>query len=109
VHTPLGYSDTDPTVSWAGDRVAVRRRNGNNDLGIVILDLDANPLFYTSYPGHGQMPAWSRNDSFMAFVSSPNLQGATDVYVTQVGSAWRKHITVGAAIGGGRNPVFVRR
>jgi hypothetical protein len=107
IHTPSGYRDTDPTVSWAGDRIAVRRQNGDDDLGIVILDLNGTPLFYTSYPGPGQMPAWSRNDQFMAYVSAPNMINAVDIYVSRVGYAWRKRITV--AEGGARNPVFVKR
>jgi uncharacterized protein YjdB len=107
--TPMGFSDSDPAISWAGHMLLVHRKQGAIDYGLVYLDVNGNQLISTSYPGPGFMPAWSRNDKWLAYSSSPNGTNPTDIYVAQPHDFWRKRITIGEAQGGGRNPVFIKR
>ena len=107
LHTPAGYSDTDPSVSWDGSTIMLRRKQGSYDYGLVYTDLQANQFIVINYPGPGFTPAWSRNDQWITYSSSPNGSNALDVYVIRRNDFWRKQITVAA--GGARNPVFIRR
>ena len=110
LHTPQGYADYDPTVSWDGSTIMLRRRLLTGTVGnIVYTDLNGNQFFSINEPGAGWMPAWSRNDQYIAYVASPNGQHPTDIYVKRRAEFWNKRITVGAALGGGRNPVFIKR
>lgn len=110
VHTPSGYSDTDPAVSWDGSTIMLRRRLLSNTTGtIVYTDLNGQQLFSINDPGQGFQPAWSRDDQYIAYASSPDGLQATNIYVRKRNDFWTKHITTGVAIGGGRNPVFIKR
>jgi Tol biopolymer transport system component len=111
IHTPPGYSDYEPAVSWDGSTIMLRRRlrSANNAGVIVYTDLDGNQLFTLNEPGIGWTPAWSRNDQYIAYGSSPDGRYPTDIYVKRRSEFWTKRITTGLALGGGRNPVFIKR
>ncbi|HEY0671709.1 MAG TPA: Ig-like domain-containing protein [Longimicrobiales bacterium] len=109
LHTPAGYDDSEPAVSWSGHNIVVRRKQGANDLGLLYLDLNGEMLYSINYPGRGFMPSWSRNDQYIAYSSSDDGLHAINVYITRQHDFWRKLITIGAAQGGGRNPIFIRR
>ena len=112
VHTPQGYVDLDPAVSWDGSTIMLRRRLRSSPLSsgtIVYTDLNGNQLLSFNEPGAGWMPAWSRNDQYIAFVSAPDGKYPTDVYVRSRNDFWSKRLTAGSALGGGRNPVFIKR
>ena len=108
-HTPAGYSDSDPAVAWNGSMIIVRRKQGNFDAGLIYVDLNGNPYISINYPGHGFMPAWSRNDQWLAYSGSEDGQHAVNIFVTKPHDFWRKQITLGVAAGGGKNPVFIKR
>jgi hypothetical protein len=108
-HTPAGYSDSDPAVAWNGSKIIVRRKQGSFDAGLVYVDLNGQSLISVNYPGMGFMPAWARNDQWIAFSTSDDGQHPVNVFVTQPHDFWRKQITIGVAAGGGRNPVFIKR
>lgn len=111
LHTPAGYSDYEPAVSWDGSRLMVRRklRNSSSAGVIVYTDLNGNQLFTLAEPGIGWTPGWSRNDQYITFSSSPDGLHPTDIYVRKRNEFWTKRITTGVAAGGGRNPVFIKR
>jgi hypothetical protein len=109
VHTPAGYSDIDPAVSWQGHSILVRRRNGASDLGIIYVDLQGNPLYSINYPGRGFTPSWGRNDQWITYSASDDGQLPGNIFITRANDFWRKRITIGVAEGGGKNPVFIKR
>ncbi len=108
-HTPQGTSDSDPAVSWNGSNIIVRRKQGGSEAGLVYVDLSGNALISVNYPGKGFMPAWSRNDQWIAYSASGDGQLPGHVFVAKPHDFWRKQITIGAAVGGGKNPVFIKR
>jgi Tol biopolymer transport system component len=108
-HTPAGWSDSDPAVSWDGSRILVRRQQGNTDYGLQYVDLNGNPIFALHYPGPGFGPSWSRNDQWIAYSHSIVGNNAIDVFVTRVNDFWRKRVTVAATMGPARNPIFIKR
>jgi hypothetical protein len=55
------------------------------------------------------MPAWSRNDQWLAYSGSDDGQHPVNIFVAKPHDFWRKQITIGVAAGGGRNPVFIKR
>jgi Tol biopolymer transport system component len=109
LHTPAGFSDSDPAVSWDGSKIMVRRKQGGTDYGLQYVDYNGNPVFAINYPGPGFGPSWSRNDQWIAYSHSIVGDQAVDVFVTRQNEVWRKRITIGAAVGGGRNPIFIKR
>jgi Tol biopolymer transport system component len=106
LHTPAGYNDSEPAISWSGHMLMVHRKQGATDYGLIYLDANANQVISLSYPGPGFMPAWARNDQWHAYSSSPNGTNPIDIYVGKPHDFWRKRITNGDV---GRNPVFIRR
>jgi hypothetical protein len=108
-HTPFNMSDSDPAASWNGSNIIVRRKQGGIDGGLVYVDLNGNSLISINYPGKGFMPAWSRNDMWIAYSASADGEMAGNIFVAQPHDFWRKQITIGAAAGGGKNPVFIKR
>jgi Tol biopolymer transport system component len=108
-HTPQGMSDSDPAAAWNGWTIIVRRKQGNFDAGLVYVDLNGNPLISVNYPGKGFMPAWSRNDQWLAYSASPEGDMPGNIFVSKPHDFWRKQITIGVAAGGGKNPVFIKR
>ena len=109
IHTPPLYDDVDATVSYQGDRILVHRKLGGVDYGNMYTDLNGNPLISINYPGPGFMASWSRNDQYIAYSASFNSTMFGDIYVTKVHDFWRKKITVGAAAGVGKNPIFIKK
>ena len=109
IHSTDGYEDFDATVSWQGDRILLHRKKGGIDYGLLYTDLQGRPLISINYPGPGFMPSWSRNDQHLAYSSNSNGTNYGDIYVTKVHDFWRKKITVGEAVGIGRNPIFIKK
>jgi hypothetical protein len=110
LHTPAGYADTQPAVSWDGSTIMVNRKPTNAIAGtIMYTDLEGNTLFSLNLPGRGFMPSWSRNDQYVTYSSSEDGLNALNVYVSKRNDFWSKLITAGVAIGGGRNPIFIKR
>lgn len=109
IHTPALYEDVDATVSYQGDRLLVHRKLGGIDYGYMYTDLNGNPLISINYPGPGFMASWSRNDQYIAYSANFNSTMFGDIYVTKVHDFWRKKITVGAAAGVGKNPIFIKK
>jgi hypothetical protein len=105
-HTPAGYSDSDPAVSWSGHMMMVRRKLGNTDYGLLYLDSNTNMVITPNYPGRGFMPTWSRNDQWIAYSSNPNGTNALEIYIAKPHDFWRRRMTSGEVA---RNPVFIKR
>ena len=105
-YTPQALNDSDPSVSWSGHMMIVRRKQGAIDYGFVYLDLHGQPVFSIHQPGPGYMPAWSRNDQWIAYSASPVGNNPIDIYVSKPHELWFKRITIGDV---GRNPVFIKR
>ena len=109
IHTQGDFDDTEAVVSWAGDRILLRRKQGAIDYGFLYTDLQGQQLFALAHPGPGFMPSWSRNDQHIVYSSNPNGTNFGDIYVSKRNEFWRKKITVAAAAGVGRNPIFIQK